>query len=87
MVASGGHSPIVMPTKAITRVRCGPSNRSCTIARPTTMPAALPAPCTTRASVKASRSLANAAATEPTKASASPNSSTFLRPTRSDTGP
>jgi hypothetical protein len=86
-VASGGQNPIVMPTQAITRVRSGPRNRSWTMARPTTMPAALPAPCSTRAAISDGRSGASAASSEPIPATASPTIRMRLRPWRSDSGP
>jgi hypothetical protein len=86
-IASGGTSPMVMPTKAIMRVRSRPVNRSCTSARPVTMPAAAPAPCSTRAMVSTARLGANAAITDAMQAITSPTTRIGLRPMRSDSAP
>ena len=52
-----------------------------------TMPAALPAPCSTRPRVSVARFGAAAATSRPTRATDSPISRTGLRPMRSDKGP
>ena len=55
--------------------------------RPTTMLAALPAPCSTRAAVSVVMSVANAAITEANPATPRPSINMGLRPCRSDKGP
>ena len=55
--------------------------------RLTTMLAALPAPCSTRAAVSVAMSVASAAMTEASPATTRPSIKMGLRPCRSDSGP
>ena len=82
-----GASPLMVAIAEKYAAAAFPVNRSATTARPTTMPAAPAAPCTSRTAISTVIDVVSAQITEATTKIATPTSSGPRRPSRSDSGP